>query len=49
MEEIILCADRKESSSLLPLLLRVLFPECRVTVLWENETAENRDEWKGED
>ena len=41
MEEMILYTD---SGSMLPLVLSVLFPDCRVTVISENEPAVNNNE-----
>jgi hypothetical protein len=44
VEEIILHTDAMRSDSLLPLMLGVLFPDCRVTVISESEPAQNNNE-----
>jgi hypothetical protein len=48
MKEIILRTDRAEGESVLPLLLRQLFPECKVTVLPVDQEARNEYEWREE-
>jgi hypothetical protein len=47
MEEIILHTDSTRSDSTLPLLLSVLFPECRVTVIPKDETARDKNKQEG--